>query len=231
MKVQQQWKLLTVIINMKDIAIFGAGGFGREVLTLINDINKNNTCVWNIVGFYDDGKRKGESVNGYPVLGGIEELNSIDSPLSLVIAIGSPSAKEIIVSKIKNSNIDYPTIIHPNVLIGDSNSITIGKGCIICAGNIITTNSHIGDFVILNLSCTVGHDTVIDNYCAFMPTCNISGEVKIGVGTYFGTGAKIINQKSIGKNSIVGAGAVVIRDVPDNAVVAGVPAKVIKINS
>ena len=80
----------------------------------------------------------------------------------------------------------------------------------------------------LNLACTVGHDTVIGDYSSFMPTCNISGEVNIGEGVYCGTGAKIINQKNVGKLSTIGAGAVVIKDVPDYAVVAGVPAKIIK---
>ena len=179
---------------MKDIAIFGAGGFGREVLTIINDINK--CCqTWNFIGFFDDGKKKGESVHGYQFC---------------------------------NSSISYPTIIHPSVLIGDNNSVEIGNGCIICASNIITTDSKIGSFVILNLACTVGHDTVIGDYSSFMPTCNISGEVNIGEGVYCGTGAKIINQKNVGKLSTIGAGAVVIKDVPDYAVVAGVPAKIIK---
>lgn len=214
---------------MKDIAIFGAGGFGREVLTIINDINK--CCrTWNFIGFFDDGKKKGDLIHSYPVLGGVQDLNNWKTPLSVVIAIGSPEVKKIIVEKICNSYISYPTIIHPSVLIGDNNSVEIGDGCIICASNIITTDSRIGSFVILNLACTVGHDTVIGDYSSFMPTCNISGEVNIGEGVYCGTGAKIINQKNVGKLSTIGAGAVVIRDVPDNAVVAGVPAKVIKFN-
>ncbi len=214
---------------MRDIAIFGVGGFGREVLTLIKDINKFQES-WNIIGFFDDSHSKGELINGYPTLGTIEDLNNWNNELAVAISIGNPQTKKRIINKINNPLISFPTLIHPSVLLGDTDYIKIGKGCIICAHNIITTNVEIKDFVIVNLACTVGHDSVIGNYSAFMPSVNISGEVCIGDSVYVGTGAKIINQLQIGENSIVGAGAVVIKDVPDNAVVAGVPAKVIKYN-
>lgn len=215
---------------MKKIAVFGAGGFGREVLTLINDINKVEP-TWEIVGFFDDGHKKGEIINDVPVLGGVHELNEWEEPLCLVIAIGTPKIKKTILSNIKNNKIDYPTLIHPSVMIGDTKFVTIGKGCIICAANIITTNIEIEDFVILNLACTVGHDTIIKDYAAFMPTCNISGEVVIGEGVYCGTGVKIINQTSIGDHTIVGAGAVVAKPLPADCTAVGVPAKPIKFNN
>lgn len=214
---------------MKDIAIFGVGGFGREVLTLIQDINRIKP-EWNIIGFFDDGYPKGAEVNGFENLGGVEELNQWDrkKTLAVAIAIGTPSIKKKILSRIKNNMVDFPTLIHPSVLIGDTNYVEIGKGCIICAANIITTNIKIGDFVILNLACTVGHDTVIKSYAAFMPTCNISGEVVIEEGVYCGTGVKIINQTSIGENTTVGAGAVVTKPLPANCTAVGMPAKPIK---
>ena len=87
---------------------------------------------------------------------------------------------------------------------------------------------EIEDFVILNLGCTVGHDSIIKKYSAFMPSVNISGEVTIGEGVYVGTGAKIINQLEIGEYTIVGAGAVVSKTLPANCTAVGVPAKVIK---
>lgn len=214
---------------MKDLAIFGVGGFGREVLTLINDINKKEN-EWNIIGFFDDAYKKGEIINGIPILGSTDDLNSWKKEIYIVIAIGDPKIKHKVINKINNSNVKFPTVIHPTVIIGDTDYVKIGKGCIICAGNIITTNVEIKDFVILNLSCTVGHDTIIGNYASFMPTCNISGEVLINDSVYCGTGVKIINQVEIGENSIIGAGAVVTSSQPDNCTIVGVPAKVIKIN-
>ena len=164
---------------MKDIAIFGAGGFGREVLALIKDINLI-TPIWNIVGFFDDGYEEGKVFNGFPNLGGIEQLNQWKTPLSVAVAIGSPAIRRKIVEKIANPLVDYPSMIHPSAWIGDQEYVEIGKGCILCAGVMITTNVRIRDFVILNLQCTVGHDAVIEDYAALMPSVNVSGEVTIG---------------------------------------------------
>ena len=212
---------------MKDIAIFGVGGFGREVLALIKDINKIEP-TWNIVGFFDDGYEKGKMFNGYLNLGKVSDLNSWDKSISLAVAIGSPVIKKKILDNINNPLVDYPTLFHPSVWIGDKDYVEIGKGCIICAGVMITTNVQIKDFVILNLQCTVGHDTVINDYAAFMPSVNISGEVTIGEGVYVGTGAKIINQLEIGDYTIVGAGAVVAKTLPADCTAVGIPAKAIK---
>lgn len=214
---------------MKDIAVFGVGGFGREVLTIIDAINKVEP-TWNVIGFFDDGYPVGYEVHGYRNLGGVKELNEWAAPLSVTIAIGTPSIKKKILGKIHNENIDFPTLIHPTVVIGDNDTVRIGKGCIICAYSMITCDAEVGDFVIFNLDCTLGHDTVVHDYSAFMPSCNISGEVEIGEGVYCGTGVKIINQTSIGDNTIVGAGAVVTKPLPCSCTAVGIPAKPIKFN-
>jgi len=213
--------------NRKKIAVFGAGGFGLEVAMLIEQINEGSN-KWEIIGFFDDGIGRGKIINGYPVLGGVKELNQWDRELHLVFALGQPKIKKAVCEKIKNKNIFYPVLIHPNVIIGKRKYVAIGEGCIITAGNIITTNISIGKHVILNLACTVGHETEIGDFSSFMPTCNISGGVHIGEATFWGTGAKIINGIRVGNNVIVGAGSVVINNVIDDVTVAGVPAKIIK---
>lgn len=129
------------------------------------------------------------------------------------MSIGSPVIKKKILDKITNPLVDYPTLIH-HLAWGIGNKEFV----------------EIEDFVILNLGCTVGHDSIIKKYSAFMPSVNISGEVTIGEGVYVGTGAKIINQLEIGENTIVGAGAVVSRTLPAHCTAVGVPAKVIKIH-
>ncbi len=215
---------------MKDIAIFGAGGFGREVKTIIDAINKLIPNSYNFIGFYDDGIERDTIINGFPVLGGTEDLNKIISDLDLVIAIGDSKIKKKIIEKINNEFILFPSLIHPNASVSFDN-VTLGKGCIVCEGTIITCNITIGDFVIFNLMCTVGHDTVIEDFCAFMPAVNISGEVFIRESVYVGTGAKIINLLEIGKNTIVGAGAVVSKSLPENCTAVGIPAKPIKFHN
>ena len=214
---------------MKEIAIFGAGGFGMEVAQLIGQINAREP-QWKLLGYFDDGEPAGKVVGGYPVLGGLETLNAWDRGLDLVLALGIPRTKMAVHGKIRNPRVSYPTLIHPAAIVGGAGHVTIGEGSIVCAGNIITTAISIGRHVILNLACTVGHETMIGDYSSFMPTCNISGEVRIGKGVFFGTGSKIINQKSVGDGATIGAGAVVISDIPEGATAVGVPAKVVKIN-
>lgn len=211
---------------MEKTVIVGAGGFGREVKTLIDQINLKEH-KYEFLGYYDDGFVKGTSINFNKILGSIEDLSNIDYKINVIIAIGSPNVKRQIVGKLTNPNISFPTLIHPSTIIG-SELVSTGKGCIICAGTIITCNVQIKDFVILNLMCTVGHDTIINSYASFMPSVNISGEVVIHEEVYIGTGAKIINQLEIGKKTIVGAGAVVSKSLPENCTAVGIPAKPIK---
>jgi len=217
---------MTLKTSLEKIAIFGAGGFGMEVAMLVEHINASR-AIWDLVGFFDDGVPKGETVNGYPILGGITELNGWETGISLVFALGMPKTKNQVLEKIRNPKVSYPVLIHPSVIMGKKDFLAVGEGTIICAGTILTTNIKVGRHVILNLSCTVGHQSEIGDFCSFMPTCNISGEVRIGEKNFWGTGAKIINRKSVGNNVTVGAGAVIIDDVPDNVTVAGIPARVI----
>lgn len=215
---------------MKKIAIIGCGGFGREVKMLIEQINSVSK-EWAFIGYFDDGYEKGTIINGYPVLGGLKDLNQFNetSELYTVLAIGNPTTKKSILNQLSNPILRYATLIHPTVQIG-VDEVSIDEGCIITAGVIITVNITIESHVILNLSCTVGHDTIIRKYSSFMPSVNISGEVEIMEGVYVGTGAKIINQLTIGEWTTVGAGAVVAKSLPAKCVAVGIPAKPIKFN-
>ena len=214
---------------MQDIVIIGAGGFGREVKTIIDAVNKVNK-TYNFIGYYDDGIEKDTIINNFPVLGNLQDLNGIDNEIAVLLGVGDPATKNKIVSSLSNKKIHFPTLIHPSVQISNDD-VTISNGCIICAGTIITCNIKIGSFTTLNLMCTVGHDTIIDDFSSFMPSVNISGEVHIQEKVYVGTGAKIINQLTIGKSTIVGAGAVVSKSLPDYCTAVGIPAKPIKFHN
>ena len=226
-EVKQQWNpLMEKIKTMKNCVIVGTGGFGREVKMLIDQINAESK-QYNLLGFYDDMTPKGTLINGLEVLGKVEDLNRVSEPTAVSIAIGAPKIKKNIVGQLTNPLLSFPKLIHPSVSLGISED-AIGKGAIICAGNIITVNIKIGDFVILNLGCTVGHDTVIGDYSAFMPQVNIAGEVNLGEAVYGGMGAGIINQVTIGDNVTLGAGSIVVKDMPSNCLVVGIPGKIIK---
>ena len=214
---------------MKKIAIIGAGGFGREVRCLINDINAAS-AEYDFIGYYDDNIAKGTMINNVPVLGSIDDLNNYSDNIEIALGIGIPEVKAKIVQRLSNPNISFCTLIHPSVIMG-CDDVKIGKGTVICAGNILTCNITIADFVTLNLMCTVGHDSIIENYCSFMPAVNISGEVVIRERVYVGTGAKIINQLEIGQSTTVGAGAVVSKNLPAYCTAVGIPAKPIKFHN
>lgn len=212
---------------MKKIAVYGASGLGREVLQLINHINQVQ-LEWEPIGFFDDGRNKGEIIHELPVLGGEAEINSWSDEIAVIMAIGSTQIKKRIFAGIKNSRVYFPSLIHPYVKLMQSNSVHIGEGTVITSGCIITVDVIIGKHVLLNWNTTVGHDSQIGDYSSIMPAVNISGEVNIGEGVFIGTGAQVVNQKSIGSNSIIGAGAVVTKDIPSNCTAVGVPAVPIK---
>lgn len=212
---------------MRDIAIFGAGGFGREVYCLLRMINEVDS-KWNFVGFFDDGKEKGSSNEYGEILGGIKELNAWLKPLSIVIAIGSPNAVAKISSSINNENIDFPNIISPDTKFLDAARISLGKGNLICSNCLFSTNIQIGDFNVFNGFITVGHDAVIGNYNSIMPSVRISGEVKIGDGNYFGVGSIVLQQVRIGCNTVIGANSLIIRKTKNGNTYMGSPASIVK---
>jgi sugar O-acyltransferase (sialic acid O-acetyltransferase NeuD family) len=210
---------------MKDIAIFGAGGFGREVACLINLINKE-TPTWNIIGFYDDNSQLKGSKNEYgEVLGGIDELNQYGMSLDLAIAIGSPNVIQKVVGNIKNKNISFPNIIAPSTIFLDESSVRMGKGNIICSRCLLSCNIIIGDFNLFNGNIPLGHDCEIGNYNVVMPSVNISGGVKMGDCNFLGVQSVVLQYLKIGNSVRLGANSVMMRNAKDGYLYMGNPAK------
>lgn len=208
---------------MKKIVVVGAGGFGREVEWLIEEINQHNN-QWSFEGFVDDKLSPGTISGKSKVIGDIEWLKSQN--LNVVVAVGDPLSKKKIVNRLKDSNNSFPILIHPNVRLSDS--VRIGQGSIICSGCILTTDISVGDHVILNLDSTVGHDATIGDYSTILPSVNISGFVKINASVSVGTGTQVIQGLEIGEETIIGAGAVVTKNIPSKVVAVGMPARAIK---
>ena len=214
-------------LDLKDLIIFGASGFGREVAWLVERINAKHP-TWNLLGFIDDNEDiQNTEINGYKVLGRTKDIVSYPDAY-FVCAVGASKVREKIIAKMKqvNPDIRFATVIDPSV--EKSELVTIGEGTIICAHTIITVNISIGEHVIINLDCTIGHDAVLEDYVTLYPSVNVSGMTHIGHASELGTGMQIIQGKSVGVYSIVGAGAVVVKDIPDNCTAVGSPARVIK---
>jgi len=213
---------------MKNIVIIGAGYFAKEIAFLIEDINRSKTeDKWNLLGYVDkDNTYLNKTINKYSILYEEKDLCYLD--VSAVIGIGNPSIVANIQTKLRSlPNIKLPNLVHPSVF-WDKENIHIGKGNLLCANNIFTTNITIGSFNIFNLANTIGHDCVIEDCCVINPGCNISGGAKIESRCLIGTGATIIEGIQIGEGAIVGAGAVVTKDIDSWTVNVGVPARAIK---
>ncbi|MCR5837639.1 MAG: acetyltransferase [Lachnospiraceae bacterium] len=212
---------------MKDIIIFGASGFGREVAWLIERINTVSP-TWNILGFMDDNESiQGEIINGYKVIGNTKDVSKYPNAY-FVCAVGASKIREKIINNMKNinPNIKFGTVIDPSVEMSDL--VAIGEGTIICAHTIITVNIEIGKHVIINLDCTIGHDAVLNDFVTLYPSVNVSGITNIGHASELGTGLQIIQGKKVGDYSVVGAGSVIVKDIPDKCTAVGSPAKPIK---
>jgi sugar O-acyltransferase (sialic acid O-acetyltransferase NeuD family) len=213
---------------MRNIAIFGAGGLGREIACLIRMINEE-TPTWNLIGFFDDNPDlKGTSNEYGKVLGGTDVLNAWAEPLDVVLAMGSPKAIKLVSERITNPRISFPNLIAPGTIFLDRDNISFGKGNIICVGCSFSCNVHVGDFNLFNSFISVGHDTTIGNYNALMPAVRISGAVQIGEENFIGCAAVILQQIKIGRQTTIGANATVLRKTKDGNTYMGTPATIVK---
>jgi sugar O-acyltransferase (sialic acid O-acetyltransferase NeuD family) len=211
----------------REVAIYGAGGFAREVAWLIQACNQK-ADLYEIVCYVNDNVQGAErTLNGIPVMD-LRLARKNFPGAKIVVGVGTPKTREILVGKAALAGFDFETIIHPSV--ERSNWMEIGAGTVICAGNILTVNIKLGNHVQINLGCTVGHDVIMGDYATLAPGVHVSGYVHLGRRVYVGTGAVIINgTKSdplvIGDDVIIGAGACVNKPVPKGLTVVGVPAK------
>jgi sugar O-acyltransferase (sialic acid O-acetyltransferase NeuD family) len=215
------------LTKLTPLAIVGAGGFGREVAWLADDINQERP-TYDFVGFIDDSNTS--TPEGYAVLGDTDRwIADGRTDVHIVCALGDPVARWRVATRLSAAGFRFATLVHPTVK--RSRHVRIAPGAMICADNILTTNIDIGAHALLNLDCTVGHDSRLAEYVSMMPGVHISGDVITDIGAYFGTGAVAINGVRVGAWSVIGAGAVVSSDIPRAVIAVGVPAKAIKPNA
>lgn len=211
---------------MNEIVIYGAGGLGREVAQMLEDINARGPR-WSVLGFVsDDPAAQGTRAGELPIIGTSEWVRARTQPIAVVVAVGSPALKHRLVQRVRGPFTTFPTIVHPSVTMG--RRVSLGEGTVVGAGSVFTVDIRLGAFVTVGIGCTISHDDVLCDYATLAPGVNVSGAVTVGEGTDVGTGSQVIQGISIGEWSIVGAGAVVCRDLPANVTAVGVPAKTIK---
>jgi sugar O-acyltransferase (sialic acid O-acetyltransferase NeuD family) len=213
---------------MPDAVIVGAGGLGREVLDICDAAEADGSTELHLIGFVDDDVTLHQTeMLDRPVFGGMDWLraHAMDD-IRVLIAIGNPAVRQKLVRQITDIGVRFGNIIHPSVRV--SRYAEIGTGTIISVNALVMSRARIGSHVYVNFAVSVAHDVVIDDFVNVAPNVALSGGVHLGRGADIGTGASIIQNLGIGEWSVVAAGAAVIRDVPANSMVAGVPAVVKK---
>ena len=212
-------------IKLKPIAIFGAGGFGKEVACIINKINEINP-TWEFIGFFDDELESGSHVSHFgKILGHTEDLNLWDDDLSIVFAIGNPQIIQKIVFRLNNKLLDFPNLVHPEVFFADKLSLSMGKGNVIVRGCSFSVDVEVGDFNQFNSLSALAHDVKVGSFNVFMPLTRVSGEVIIGSFNLFGIGSIILQKIKIGNRVKIAPSSVVMRKTKDDCFYMGNPAK------
>lgn len=205
------------------VLIYGAGQNGHIVLDILKS-QKN----YRVVGFIDDKEQLlHKKIDGVPVLGNslcLKQLFSKDHINNAFVSIGNNEIRAKKTHLLANMGYNLINVIHQNVII--STNVKLGVNVQITAGVIINTGSIVGSNVIINTAATIDHDNEIGDNVQICPGVHLAGVVKIKEYAFIGTGAVVVNNVTIGKNAIVGAGCVVLKDIPDNVVVVGVPGKV-----
>lgn len=207
---------------MKKIYIVGAGGFGRELLWWIKDINRVNP-TWEIGGFLDDNPNALDSHDcDYSIVGTIKDWQPKEDE-EFALALGSPQLKRKIVKLLKDRGARFATIIHPTAMV--SEFAHYGEGFIMFPNAKLSVNSSVGDFVTL-LSSPIGHDTFIGDYSVISCNCNIIRNVTVGKEVFMAAGVCVAQDIRIGDGAYLGLGSVVIQDVPNGVTVFGNPARI-----
>lgn len=208
--------------ELQRVVIVGAGGFGREVLDVVEAVDAS-TPTYEFLGFVDDGPARPERVTDR----GATFRSGLDDPAlagaGFLVGIGDPGARRAVDERATAVGLVPVRVRHPTAAFGAL--VSVGEGTVTCAHVSVTTNIEIGRHAHLNLNVTIGHDCTLGDFVTLNPGVNVSGDVHLGDGVTVGTGACIIQGVTIGAGTIVGAGSVVTRDLPEGVVAYGSPAR------
>lgn len=204
------------------LVILGAGGHGREVLDLVEAVNRDRPR-FRVVGFVDDAPQQPELVaaRGVPLLDGLDDPRAADA--AFVAGVGSPEGRRALVDRAEALGLHPASLRHPTAVSGALNHE--GEGLLVFAFASYTTNVTFGRQVHVNRTATIGHDCVLGDFVNVHPGAVLSGDVHLGDGVTIGTGACVIQGVHIGAGTFVGAGAAVVNDLPAGVVAVGVPAR------
>lgn len=204
--------------------IVGAGTYGQVYAEYLKE-------EYNILGFIDDNKEViNTNIGAHQVLGDFEYLlNNIDKSTNVFIPIGNNNVRTSLLKKVIELGFKTPNYIHPDCQIHES--VQIGKCVYILPGTNIMPLTTINDFVLISMGVNIAHHTIIEEGCFFSQGSNIGASIHFEKNVFCGIASTVMTGvKNVGEDALIGAAAVIIRDVPKNAVVVGNPGKIIKYN-
>lgn len=208
------------------LGIYGAGALGREVLEIALDI-QNVSARWDRFVYLAD--NAGDTQKDGIEIVSPEEFAGLEEESEVVIAVGEPFSREKMLKKAKELSINIAMpLIHPSSRVVKDTKI--GRGTVIAYGCCISFSVDIGENVYLQPGCGAGHNVVIGNNSVISAGVRIAGYVHVGENTYIGLTVPVRDRVTIGKGCIVSMGSVVQRDIPDNVIAMGNPARAIKPN-
>ena len=215
--------------SLEEIYIYCAGGQGRHITFLIQQIGG-----YKIMGFIDESSSLvGKSIKGFPVFSSIESAVSGKNEINIAIANGTPKYVHAIVKKLReyqkslNCKVNFPNLIHPSASLNE-NEVKLGEGNIVNTNVVFTTEIEIGSFNYFNRCCSISHDVFIGDYCFIHAGVHLSGESKVGNRVWFGVNSTIVQVLTVGDDAMIGAGAVILKNVEPKAVMVGNPAKLLR---
>jgi sugar O-acyltransferase (sialic acid O-acetyltransferase NeuD family) len=211
-------------MGVKRIVLLGAGGHAKVVWDSLSRMRDEN-AIQVVAVLDDDARLWGKAFMNLTVQGAIHEIAQVQAEAA-VIAVGDNAARRRVYETVKALGIPLLNVIHPSAVIGAD--VQLGDGIVAFANVVVNVGSRIGDNVILNTACTVDHDCVIGAHAHIAPGVHLAGGVSIGEGTLMGIASSAIPLVDIGRWVTVGAGSVVVRNIPDNVTIAGIPARILE---
>lgn len=198
---------------MNRLIIVGAGGHGKVIADNALKNGYTNIC------FVDDNAT--EECMGFPIIGTSADLEKLnDGNTDFVIGIGNNATRKAVAQK---NNVNWVTLIHPSAQI--AMNVSVGKGTVVMAGVVINVCATVGEHCIINTGAVVEHDNVIEDFVHISPAVKLGGTVHVGELTHIGIGVTVSNNIDICDHCIVGAGAVIIKNISDSGTYIGVPAR------
>ncbi len=205
------------------LLVFGASDYSGYTIDVLEKQNE-----YEIFGILDYNTRKDNIFCGYSILGNDDDLPEIYKNTGIkkgIVTIGDNYRRKVVVERIRGyiPDFEFVSALHPSLILGKN--ARIGKGCAIMAGVILNNNTVVGDHCYIGTNSSLDHDGIVGDYSNVMPGVTTGGNVRIGFCSTLGLGTKVIHGRTIGDHTVIGAGALVVKDFGDNLLAFGVPAK------